>query len=180
MAVHVPPSASAPHQALDRRYYARLGSKLIPLGSRAIQDIIGRRKHPNIEITKLRVCRTGIREWQLCLTAKNESGNLARYAQISIDLPIHLRGELIYKPEEFKTQTDAGLIVARINFHFGALKGPMFPRAPYNLEQGLQTVANVGNVLSNIRTIDKIYCRIYADEMPFKDLKFLIDDVIDK
>ena len=47
--VDVPDSEDAPHQAMDRRYYARLGGKSLPLRHRMVLDILARRKYPFVE-----------------------------------------------------------------------------------------------------------------------------------
>lgn len=53
--IEIPSSEQAPHQALDNLYYARVGGKSKPINHRFVMDIIGRAKHPklNMEITLL-------------------------------------------------------------------------------------------------------------------------------
>src|SRR5438045_3370429 len=53
IAIHIPESETAPHQALDHKYYQRVGRKLQPLRHRAILDIAGRRRFPKLRTTIL-------------------------------------------------------------------------------------------------------------------------------
>ena len=48
--VHVPSSETAPHQANDNRYYARIGGKSRPIGHRFVLDILGRAKSPQMRL----------------------------------------------------------------------------------------------------------------------------------
>jgi predicted HTH transcriptional regulator len=46
--IEIPDSEHAPHQAIDHRYYARIGGKSRPIGHRLVTDIFGRRQYPKI------------------------------------------------------------------------------------------------------------------------------------
>jgi hypothetical protein len=48
--IQVPDSEQAPHQAIDKRYYARVGGKSRPIGHRLVADIFGRRRYPQIDL----------------------------------------------------------------------------------------------------------------------------------
>lgn len=48
--IEIPDSESAPHQATDKKYYARIAGKSKPIGHRMVLDILGRIKHPKIEV----------------------------------------------------------------------------------------------------------------------------------
>jgi predicted HTH transcriptional regulator len=48
--IQVPDSEHAPHQAIDKRYYARVGGKSRPIGHRLVTDIFGRRRYPRIDL----------------------------------------------------------------------------------------------------------------------------------
>ena len=43
-------SEQAPHQAIDNRYYVRVGGKSRPIGHRLVADIFGRRSYPKIQL----------------------------------------------------------------------------------------------------------------------------------
>lgn len=49
--VEIPESESAPHQAHDKKYYARVGGKSRPIQHRLVLDIIGRARHPKMHVT---------------------------------------------------------------------------------------------------------------------------------
>lgn len=48
--IDIPSSEQAPHQALDNLYYARVGGKSKPINHRFVMDIIGRSKHPKLNM----------------------------------------------------------------------------------------------------------------------------------
>lgn len=48
--IQVQDSEQAPHQAIDKRYYARVGGKSRPIGHRLVADIFGRRRYPQIDL----------------------------------------------------------------------------------------------------------------------------------
>lgn len=48
--IEIPDSEQAPHQAIDHRYYARVGGKSRPIGHRLVSDIFGRRQYPKIQL----------------------------------------------------------------------------------------------------------------------------------
>jgi hypothetical protein len=49
--VEIPESENAPHQANDHKYYARVGGKSRPIQHRLVLDIMGRTKHPKMNVT---------------------------------------------------------------------------------------------------------------------------------
>jgi Schlafen, AlbA_2 len=99
--VNIPDSSQAPHQALDKRYYGRVGGKSQPLGHRMVADIWGRRRDPQIELTApVRV----FVEWpesisypgqrqaprrivELVLHGRNDGRVLAHYVNMMVYLP---------------------------------------------------------------------------------------------
>lgn len=48
--VEIPGSEQAPHQALDNKYYIRVGGKSRPIGHRLVSDIFGRKSFPKIQL----------------------------------------------------------------------------------------------------------------------------------
>jgi Schlafen, AlbA_2 len=48
--VDLPDSEAAPHQARDKKYYARIGGKSRPISHRMVSDIFSRLKHPTITL----------------------------------------------------------------------------------------------------------------------------------
>jgi Putative DNA-binding domain len=49
--INIPSSEAAPHQAGDKKYYARVGGKSRPIGHRLVMDIVGRAQYPKLEIS---------------------------------------------------------------------------------------------------------------------------------
>jgi hypothetical protein len=49
--VEIPNSENAPHQARDKKYYARIGGKSRPINHRMVLDILGRARHPKFSVT---------------------------------------------------------------------------------------------------------------------------------
>lgn len=59
--VEIGDSEHAPHQALDNRYYIRVGSKSKPIGHRLVTDIFNRRRHPKMAVeVEFRI----VRRWE--------------------------------------------------------------------------------------------------------------------
>jgi hypothetical protein len=48
--IEVPDSESAPHQARDKCYYARVAGKSRPVGHRLVQDMFSRTRHPTLDL----------------------------------------------------------------------------------------------------------------------------------
>ena len=93
--IHVPPSSAAPHQARDNKYYTRVASHLAPLGSRAVLDIAGRRKNPDVRIKvltiKVNVEGNAIVSWEL----ENCGGIAARNFCFNLLIPLRIAGGTI-------------------------------------------------------------------------------------
>lgn len=54
--VDIVDSDTAPHQsARDKRYYARVGGKSLPISHRHVVDIMGRAKHPKLALTSVNI-----------------------------------------------------------------------------------------------------------------------------
>jgi hypothetical protein len=51
--VEVPSSDSAPHQALDHRYYLRIAGKSRPMGHVHVGDVLRRTRHPVVDLVRL-------------------------------------------------------------------------------------------------------------------------------
>ncbi|HEX8265964.1 MAG TPA: ATP-binding protein [Pyrinomonadaceae bacterium] len=49
--IDIATSDAAPHQAKDKKYYARVGGKSQPIGHRLVMDIVGRAKYPKLKIS---------------------------------------------------------------------------------------------------------------------------------
>ena len=51
--IEIPASDSAPHQAMDHRYYLRIAGKSRPMGHVHIQDVLRRTRHPQVHLERL-------------------------------------------------------------------------------------------------------------------------------
>jgi hypothetical protein len=120
--IDVRDSSLAPHQALDQKYYARVGGRSVPIGHRLVLDIMGRRKSPEFELTASIVRTTDKRldyatfEDQdtvvhtLVCRARNLGQVYAQYVNIRILLPVDVmlrdyhgnpeRGNLVVQQSE--------------------------------------------------------------------------------
>lgn len=90
--VDVPSSESAPHQANDKKYYARISGKSQPIRHRMVMDIVGRAKHPKMELT-CRIIRdkigkySGSRDLELELFCRNVGRMYANFVNGFILIP---------------------------------------------------------------------------------------------
>jgi hypothetical protein len=96
--VEVPESESAPHQANDNRYYARVGGKSRPIQHRLVLDIMGRARHPKMNVT----CEVIPQGWYdgskkrhipiLRFFCQNQGKVFANYVNGFIFIPVSLAG----------------------------------------------------------------------------------------
>lgn len=98
--VEVPPGETA-HQAKDLKYYRRYNFESVPMADHEIRDVMGRIKHPNIEIDFKFVRSTVAQKYpfaiygrkrngdivELVVTAINTGRILASYINCEISLP---------------------------------------------------------------------------------------------
>jgi Putative DNA-binding domain len=126
--IHVPQSDSAPHQALDHKYYQRLDRKLQPLKHRAIQDIAGRRRFPKIRTTILVHPGGGIAEPSVFWKMENLGAALALHWKVIVRFPTKINNNDVTFPEEkiryCETADGKSFIELRIPQMMGS---PLFP-----------------------------------------------------
>lgn len=127
--VEIPDSEQAPHQAIDYRYYARIGGKSRPIGHRLVTDIFGRRQYPKIQLEfsieassyveqdpfpvttpsilsqSLEKEKPKIRHrFELVIRAKNEGRIFAQYMNALVYIPVALVSE--FELEHFYDDDD--------------------------------------------------------------------------
>jgi hypothetical protein len=101
--IRIEPSADAPHQARDKIFYQRVGSKLKGLSTQHIHDIRNRQRNPDVVVTlKLNL-------WQyddhdnprsnLLWTIDNTSNVLCRHFGIKIKAPTQFQGQGLFYPK---------------------------------------------------------------------------------
>lgn len=166
--VHVLPSRNAPHQARDKKYYTRLGSKLSALGHRAVLDIIGRRRTPTVEVELRLSPPTNTVSWHLSVRVLNTSAVMARFVQVQVDLPPLLRHRLIVKPHGLTSTSGDGQLCFRYVFHNDSNQ-PLFPEGGIlRWTLLLETAFELGlpEEWSADKPINNFRYRAFADEMP--------------
>jgi hypothetical protein len=172
--IHIPESPSAPHQASDHKYYQRLGRKLSPLRHRAVMDIIGRRRHPEVE-TQILV-HLGPRGNRLFWRLTNTGNILAVHWKAVIQFPVKIGNCTVgFKDEPAKHGTnDRGqtFLELRIARHAGA---PLFPKSDVSRTFELCPVDYKPPFKSST---DEVIVTTFADEMPAKTEVFPLKDVI--
>jgi hypothetical protein len=130
VAIHIPESDGAPHQALDHKYYQRLGRKLHPLKHRAIQDIMGRRRFPKIRTTILVHTGGGLSEPSVFWRMENIGAALARHWKVIIKFPTKINKQDVVFPDEqiryCETSDGKSFIELRIPQGMGS---PLFPES---------------------------------------------------
>jgi hypothetical protein len=169
--IEIPDSEQAPHQATDRKYYARIGGKSVPVSHRFVADIFGRSKYPQLEMV-FGVTRGAEDDDLLILRAwcRNSGRVLARFVVIEILLPWGLlpaqaynaaKGEKRYARFRFDNaeaeRTSGPLSVGRANRY-----APILPSRGFEVH--LQAMLNVLTKHDNADA--KIHWRIYADNAP--------------
>lgn len=96
--VEIPESEQVPHQAYDKRYYARAGGRSVQLGHRLVMDIMGRRQHSKIELSfKIFISSQRQNLWtqdgsletkvKLVAIARNTGRIFAQYVSVGIRVP---------------------------------------------------------------------------------------------
>lgn len=176
--IHVPPSESAPHQARDDRYYTRHGSRLDSLGHQAIMDIAGRKTHPTVKLVKAHLLWTTKDKFFLSATVENTSTTLARFYSITLEVPARVgkEGVLMYRGNQV-TSAD-GFLAVRVNLN-NALGSPLFPLSTATLKKELD-VWTVPGGADQIESGDKVYFKLFADEMPFDEGAIPFDKVLER
>lgn len=86
--IDVHDSDSAPHQARDARYYARVAGKSRPIGHRLVLDIVGRAKYPKMNLSANFI--RSRQEFYLMLFCENVGKIYANYVNGLIRLPVEM------------------------------------------------------------------------------------------
>jgi hypothetical protein len=172
--IHVPASESAPHQALDHKYYTRLSSKLSSLGHRGVMDILGRRKHPNLEILDLTLTWTEHDEFILTAAVKNTSNMLARFCCLIVELPVTIGRDVLLTYKDTYATTDDGFIVVRV-FLRNDGNTPLFPLSKMFFREELKGSPRMAQ---RFHTLSDVRLKAFADEMPMIEQTLPIEKVV--
>ena len=179
--VHIPASESAPHQARDRKFYTRIGSKLQPLPKRAVFDIANRTKHPNvtssvfINLFNPDIDDRGCLVWE----AVNDSDVFCRHVSVIIQIPTRYKSAFLSVDDvHFETNAEGQTYwVLRMS---NGINRPLFPRDTINRKVKARLARTVtyedgsefGPSISSIRV------RTFADSARYKDQEFSIEEVV--
>jgi len=107
VAIHILQSEVAPHQALDHKYYQRIGRKLQPLRHRAIMDIAGRRRFPKLRTTVLVYTGGGLTKPYLFWKVENLGADLLVSWMDTENFPMALKGKSVCFAEETRNNAES-------------------------------------------------------------------------
>jgi hypothetical protein len=90
--IDISDSPHAPHQAQDNRYYIRAAGRSRPVGHRLVSDIMGRRRHPKVELDfSIETIRIAfIQKTHLAIHAHNVGRVFAQHVNCRVFLPSSL------------------------------------------------------------------------------------------
>jgi schlafen family protein len=172
--IHVPASESAPHQATNHKYYTRLSSKLSSLGHRAVMDILGRRKHPKLEILDLKLTWTERDAFILTAAVENTSNVLARFCCLIVELPVTLGRDVLLTYKNAHATTDDGVTVVRVVLRNDS-STPLFPLSKMFFREELEGSPRMAQ---RFHTLSEVRLKAFADEMPCVEQRLPIDKVV--
>ena len=95
--IDIPDSENAPHQAFDKKYYARIGGTSKPINHKFVTDIIGRRKDPIMDLEfRLELKEDGgfIENAKLIVDSRNNGRVFAKYINCFLVIPKWLKPEI--------------------------------------------------------------------------------------
>lgn len=173
--IEVPSSASAPHQALDHRYYLRIAGKSRPMGHVHLQDVLRRTRHPDVTVP--RVTPFGVAErittdargpkvlLHFRLHLENRGTTLAHHVGVELVLT-----RPVVNREVRRRMLDTGLSLTQrpgtVSF-FRYHPNPLFPGQELVFLE-LWVAVHGGN-LDAIRNEHAAVCwRVYADDAPVR------------
>lgn len=178
--IRIEPSQDAPHQAKDKIFYQRVGSKLKGLGTQHIHDIRNRQQHPDIIVTlELNVWEYDDKKdpsSNLMWTVENTSNVFCRHFGLHIKAPISLNGTAVGYSDPHYMDTDPDDETRRcfkvtVN---NPLNSPLFPKAKL---KGNIPVTYGGRWDPPHETSGEIKVVAYADAAPPKIFTFSQFDI---
>lgn len=170
--LHIPESEAAPHQANDHKYYQRLGRRLSPLKHRAVMDIVGRKRHPDIK-TEIIINKGNLRT-NLFWRITNVGSVIALHWKVVIHFPTALTRSLAFKDEEtILKYDDKGRSFLELQIG-QMLRPPLFPGSDISAIYEIHPT-NYSPPLSP--SVEEITVITFADEMPAKREVFRPADV---
>lgn len=179
--VQVADSESAPHQARDKKYYARVGGKSRPIGHRLIMDIMGRSQHPKMKLFISRK-RTNGESWEWSFYCSNEGKVFANYVNGYVYLPSQLTfGNIEVDRDGIKYTSFPFSNIHKdlIDTKFLGLEAIHYHTTRYNpVLPGLGfSFTKPARIPVDDMSHHKIYWAIYADNAPLEDGETLVREV---
>jgi hypothetical protein len=165
IAVNIPQSEIAPHQALDHKYYQRVGRKLEPLKHRAILDIAGRRRFPKLRTTVLIYTGGGLTKPFMFWKLENLGSALALHWMAIVKFPTSINGKSVTFVDEKPTvgETEDGKSFLELRIYQKIASPPLFPGSDIS---GSFELGGVRYEPSLKPSITNIRVKTFAGEMP--------------
>jgi hypothetical protein len=167
VAIHIPESDGAPHQALDHKYYQRLGRKLVPLKHRAILDITGRRRFPKLRTTVLIYAGGGLTKPSMFWKLENLGPALALRWMAVVKFPTSINGQSVHFVDQNEKvtigKTEDGKSFLELRIYQKIASPPLFPDSDISRSFELATCRYdppLGPSITDIRV------KTFADGMP--------------
>ena len=183
--IEVPSSADAPHQAIDHRYYLRIGGKSRPMNHLHVQDVLRRTRHPRVEMQRIGPygdatidtsdTRGPRAELAFRAFVENRGRTLARHVGLELILPRQLVGRAVRQRNLAEPGVHLSQSPGRITL-FRYHPTPLFPRQELYLQTcwvGLHR-ANADWVRSGEA---RLQWRVFADDADPVDGELRLIDV---
>ena len=165
VAVHIPQSEIAPHQALDHKYYQRVGRKLQPLRHRSILDIAGRRRFPKLRTTILVYTGGGLTKPSMFWKLENLGPALALHWMAIVKFRTGINGKSVCFTDEKPTtcETEEGKSFLELRIYQKIASPPLFPGSDISRSFPLSGVTYQPPLKPSITNIQ---VKTFADDMP--------------
>jgi len=199
-------SEQAPHQAIDNKYYARVGGKSRPIGHRLVADILGRRRYPKIElefeiVSSIYIARDPFplhvdtkppqrkRRVDLILRGRNVGRVYARYVSGFIRLPVSLLPYPEFQLEDADLEDiDGAQYILRVvdNTRRDVVKGGLFGASEYGPSWFDPILPNLAHTWKwelpadfhmEAVTDERILWEVYADNAPKNSGSILVREI---
>ncbi len=203
--ISISDSDKAPHQARDKKYYARVGGKSRPIGHRLVMDIVGRSQNPKMKLLFWFEKDEEEKIVSLYLFCQNSGKVYAQYVNGFLYLPANIRSNKDDEKESLNNVEYSGIYFSNIHKDLVNYKGGMasiplpgsggiqgFAGRPYYITRYDPVLPGLGftkifelnsglgmDDLKNYKE-DKIYWSIYADNSGILSGDIKIGDILDR
>lgn len=177
--IRIAPSDEAPHQAKDKIFYQRVGTKNRALGTQQIMDVRNRQRHPIIGIrmtlTLFQIDDADRPHGNLLWEVENLSDVFCRHVAVVIRAPSMIDGRaLAYLDSTMERMEDcAELSCVRLSKGNGA--NPLFPRG--KLHGRFPVSIGTGGWTPPHETTDSFHVKVFADSAPVREFVISQSDI---